>query len=154
MAKKPEYPPVSFYFWVKFEGIPGLAENSGDAYFQEVSGLSREFQLEQSAPGGQNENAFTFPTTVKYPNLVLKRGLFKDSGVLKWIDKTMSDPGRNVTTCTVMVSLLNPQGEPLLSFNLENVFPLKWSLDSFNAQESKIAVETMEFYYKKFTIQF
>lgn len=154
MAKKTEYPPVSFYFQVHFEGIPGLAPNDGDAYFQEVSGLSREFQLEQSTAGGTNDNNFTFPTTVRYPNLVLKRGLFKSSGVLKWVDRIMDDPNRQITPCTALVSLLNPNGEPLMSFNFENVFPLKWSLDGFNAQESKIAVETMEFYYKKFKIIF
>lgn len=147
-------PPVSFYFWVKFEGIPGLAENDGDAYFQEVNGIAREFQLQERTSGGNNDNTFKLPTIVKYPNLVLKRGLFKDSGVLRWIDNIMSNPSREVPPCTVMVSLLNPDGEPLISFNLENVFPLKWSLDGFNAQESRIAVETMEFYYKKFTIQF
>jgi phage tail-like protein len=148
MADQNYYPPVSFLFKVEFEGIPGLKDR--DAYFQEVSGLSQEFEVETNKVGGKNANESKIPLRAKYPNLVLKRGVFKDSGILKWIIDAMET--LNVTPCSVIVKLLNENQEPLMTFNCEGVIPMKWSLDGFNAQESKIAVETIELHYNKFKL--
>jgi phage tail-like protein len=149
MADQNYYPPVSFLFKVEFEGIPDLKDR--DAYFQEVSGLSQEFEFEENKQGGDNSNPDKVPKGVKYPSLVLKRGVFKDSGVLKWIMDAMDEP-LSVKPCSVIVKLLNENQEPLMTFNFEQVIPMKWSLDGFNAQESKIAVETIELHYKKFKL--
>ena len=40
MAIATYYPPVSFHFRVEFQDIPGI--KTQDAFFQEVTGLSRE----------------------------------------------------------------------------------------------------------------
>jgi len=72
------YPPVSFHFKVEFQGIDGLKNQ--DAFFQEVTGLTRELESEQLKSGGENRFTFKLPTRGQYPNLVLKKGLFVDSG--------------------------------------------------------------------------
>lgn len=142
------YPPVSFHFRVEFQGLPGLKNQ--DAFFQEVTGLSRDLETEQLREGGRNDVTHQLPTRTKYPNLVLKRGLFVDSGLGSWVNDAMEH--LDIKPCTVLVQLLNENHTPLLTYRCEGAYPLKWSIDGFNAQDSKILVETMELYYQHFKI--
>jgi phage tail-like protein len=148
MASAVYYPPVSFHFKVEFLGIPGLKQQ--DAYFQDVTGLSRDLETEQVKSGGENRFTLKLPTKAQYPNLVLKRGLFLDSAILKWVDDAMLH--LDINTVTVLVKLLNEKGSPLQTYKCVNAWPQKWSVANFNAEESKIAVETMELVYQYFTI--
>jgi len=142
------YPPVSFHFRVEFQGIPGLRQQ--DAFFQEVSGLSRELETEPVKSGGENRFTFKLPSRGSYPNLVLKKGLFLDSGILSWVDDAILH--LDIKPVTVLVTLLNEKHEPLQSYKCINAWPQKWSVGDFNAQESRILVETMELVYQYFTI--
>ena len=72
------YPPVSFFFKVKFEQF------KDDTQFQSVSGLSMEMQTERLKEGGENRFEHVLPTRTKYNPLVLKRGLIKDSQLIDW----------------------------------------------------------------------
>ncbi len=142
------YPPVGFHFKVEFQGIPGL--KSQDAFFQEVTGLSRELEVETIKSGGENRFSYKLPTRGQYPNLVLKRGLFLDSGILGWVNDAIVN--LDISPATVLVTLLNEKHQPLQTYQCVNAWPQKWSVDAFNAQESKIVVETMELVYQYFTI--
>lgn len=142
------YPPVSFHFRVEFQGIDGLKNQ--DAFFQEVTGLTRELESEQLKSGGENRFTFKLPTRGQYPNLVLKKGLFVDSGLTSWVDDAILN--LDIRPVTVIVSLLNEQHEPLQSYKCVNAYPQKWSLGDFNAEESRLVIETLELYYQYFTI--
>ncbi len=144
-----QYPPVGFHFRVEFQGLPGNLPVQ-DAAFQEVTGLSRELETEQVKSGGENRFTFKLPTRGQYPNLVLKRGLFTDSGILPWVNAAILD--LDITPVNVLVTLLNEQHEPLQTYQCVNAWPQKWSIADFNAQESRIVVESMELVYQYFTI--
>ena len=148
MASRTYYPPVGFHFRVEFQGIPGL--QGQDAFFQEVTGLSRELETESIKSGGENRFTFKLPTRGQYPNLVLKRGLFRDSAIISWANDAILN--LDIKPATVIVTLLNEQHEPLQSYQCVNAWPQKWSIADFNAQESRILVETMELFYQYFTI--
>lgn len=148
MATATHYPPVSFHFRVAFQGVPGLQRQ--DAFFQEVTGLSRELETESLKSGGENRFTFKLPTRAQYPSLVLKRGLFLDSGILNWVNDAIYN--LDIKPVTVLVALLNDRHEPLQTYQCVNAWPQKWSVADFNAQESKILVETMELAYQYFTI--
>jgi len=148
MAISTYYPPVSFHFRVEFQDIPGI--KSQDAFFQEVTGLSRELETEPVKSGGENRFTFKLPTRAQYPNLVLKRGLFLDSGISSWVNDAILN--LEIKPATVIVTLLNDKREPLQSYKCVNAWPQKWSVADFNAQESRILVETMELFYQYFTI--
>src|SRR5215470_13745370 len=76
------YPPWGFYYSVEFVlGTPPVAD---DARFQTVSGLSVEYDYENFKEGGENRFEHKLPVRTKYADLVLKRGMLKDSGVIKW----------------------------------------------------------------------
>jgi phage tail-like protein len=149
MALDTFYPPVGFHFKVEFEGVPGQLSKQ-DAFFQEVTGLSRELETEPVKSGGENRFTFKLPTRGQYPNLVLKRGLFVDSGIAGWVNSAILD--LDIAPVTVFVTLLNEQHEPLQTYKCVNAWPQKWSVADLNAQESRIVVETMELVYQYFTI--
>lgn len=144
----PYYPPVGFHFRVEFQGIPGI--QAQDAFFQEVSGLSRELETEIIKSGGENRFSYALPLRAKYPNLVLKRGVFLDSAILKWVDDAILH--FDIRPVTVMVTLLNEHHEPLQSYQCVNAWPQKWSVAGFDAQKSEILIENMELVYHYFNI--
>lgn len=148
MAASVYYPPVGFYFRVEFQGIPGLQRQ--DAFFQEVTGLSRELESESVKSGGENRFTFKLPTRAQYPNLVLKRGLFTNSSIIRWVNDAILH--LDIKPVTVLVTLLNDKHEPLQTYQCVNAWPQKWSVADLNAQESRIVVETMELVYQYFTI--
>ena len=139
------YPPVGFHFKVVFGGF----DDDLDVRFQEVAGLSAEVGLETLEEGGENRFTHNLPSRTKFTNLVLKRGLVADSGLVTWIRDAVENLDFKPVNLTV--SLLNRNHEPLTTWNLVNAYPVKWSVGDFKAQENALAVETLEIAYHYFT---
>ncbi|MEW6346955.1 MAG: phage tail protein [Pseudomonadota bacterium] len=143
------YPPVSFYFTLAFQGISG----ADDAAFMEASGMDAEFTVTEIKEGGENRFTHRVPERAKYGNLVLKRGMVTASSSLAtWCRRILeSDLSGQITPRSVQLSLLDHNANPLMTWNFVNAWPVKWSVASFNAQENKLAMETLEFSYNYFT---
>ena len=139
------YPPLGFHFRVEFGNI------EGEFQFQSVGGLSVELETEQIAEGGENRFKHKLPVRTKYPNLVLKRGVLVNSELIKWCRKAVED--YDITPVNVTISLLNEEHEPLLTWNVVHAYPVKWAVADFNAEESKIVIETIELAYNHFNIK-
>ena len=143
----PEFPPVGFHFRVEF-GLSGVAD--GDSRFQEVSGINTELGSEELQEGGENRFIHRLPNPPKYANLVLKRGLFVDSGLIQWcrdaLENFLFDP------TTVNVTLLNEKHEPLgCTYSFVRAWPVKWAVSDFKAQDNALVIETLELSYSYFT---
>ena len=142
------FPPVGFHFEVNFSGI---SEDSKDYRFQSVSGLSVDIETEEFAEGGENRFKHKLPVRTKFPNLVLKRGMLVGSEVISWcrnaIENFVFEPAENIT-----VKLLDEKHEPLVTWNIVHVYPVKWTVEDFNAEESKVVIESIELAYNYFTI--
>lgn len=141
------YPPVSFHYIVSFEGIGG---KTIDTQFQSVSGLSVHIETESVREGGENRFTHILPKHATYGDLVLKRGLAKDSGLIHWFEETFET--MSVKPVTVNISLLNEEHQPLISWNVVHAWPKKWSLSDLDAQQNAIAIETLELTYRTFSI--
>ncbi len=141
------YPPVGFHFKVEFD-LSGISEN--DFRFQEVSGISTELETESIKEGGENRFLHHLPIRAKYNDLVLKRGLLSDSTLLEWCKDAIEN--LSISPTNVWVTLLNEQQEPLQTYSFVNAWPKKWSISDFNAQESRLVVETLELSYQYFKI--
>lgn len=149
----PEYNiPLGFRFEVKFS-FPENGNTQGnqlknDIAFQEVTGLTAELGIETLEEGGENMFTHRLPTRAKYENLVLKRGMFKDSELITWFN----DAVLNFTfkTANVTVVLLNEKRKPLEAWNFKNVWPVKWSISDLKAQENALVIETLELAYSSF----
>lgn len=141
------YPPIGFHFMVEFSGI---STKKNDHQFQSVSGLSVDLNTEEIAEGGENRFKHKIPGRTNYPNLVLKRGLLLDSGVIEWCRKALEY--YEFQPISLTVKLLNEKHEPLLSWNIVHAYPVKWNVGDFNAEENKLVIESLELSYNYFKI--
>ena len=142
------YPPTSFSFVVN-----GVSNLEGiDSQFQSVSGLSSEIETESYTEGGENRFTHQLPKGVKYPNLVLKRGLIVNSGLITWCRDAMEN--FSFESRDLIISLYGgpKSSAPLMVWNVVGAYPVKWDVSEFNAEENKLAIETVELKYKYYTI--
>lgn len=163
------YPPVGFFFEVSFQGTfkdatgatTNLAKETVETRFQSVSGLSVDLQTETLKEGGEQRFEHILPVRAKYNPLVLKRGLVKDSKMIQWCMDAIVN--FDIQPMDLLVHLLHvkrpdekqlPQGiEPLITWNVVNAWPKKWSISDFNAEQNSIAVESLELNYNYFKIK-
>jgi phage tail-like protein len=141
------YPPVGFLFRVDFD-LAGTMVN--DSRFQDVSGINVQLETTTVKEGGENRFVHTLPQRAKYPNLVLKRGLLSDSTLFEWCKDAIEN--LDIQPTTVWVTLMNEEQEPLQTYQFINAWPQKWSVSSFNAEESKVVIESLELVYQYFRI--
>lgn len=141
------YPPVGFHFMVEFSEI---STQKNDHQFQSVTGLNVDLDTEEIAEGGENRFKHKIPVRTKYPNLVLKRGLLIDSGMIEWCRKALEDFEFQPVNLTV--KLLDEKHEPLISWNIVHAYPVKWDVGEFNAEESKLVIESLELSYNYFKV--
>ncbi|MBN3584706.1 phage tail protein [Algoriphagus aestuarii] len=140
------YPPTGFHFLVRFEGLLLKYPAMPDFGFQEVSGLSVEIGVEEYAEGGENRFKHRMPNPVSYPNLVLKRGMAVSSQIAKWFKDSVE--GFEFEAQDITVILLSPEKLPLQAWNFVNAWPVKWSIEGFNAMENTMMIENIEFAYQ------
>jgi phage tail-like protein len=148
------YPPGAFYFSVQVLGsATPLALLTGvDASFQEVSGITAEFGVEEVAEGGENRFVHHLPRQAKYPNLSLKRGIVTRSSLLaEWAGQTIgSRLSLPIITQNILVMLLGESGLPLIAWAFVNAYPVKWDVAALDSQDNKILTETLELSYNYF----
>ncbi len=141
------YPPVGFHFKVEFQDSKGKIKIN-DYQFQSVSGLSVDLETEEIAEGGENRFKHKIPVRTKYPNLVLKRGLLIDSDLIEWCRQAIENFEIKPINLTVM--LLDEKHQPLITWNVNHAYPVKWVVEDFNAEENKLVIESLELTYNYF----
>lgn len=141
------YPPPVFHFKVEFLDIQASGD---DILFQSVSGLNVSLETESIKEGGENRFEHTIPTRSKYTDLVLKRGVLTDSGVIKWCRQAIEQ--FEIKPATVLVILLNENHEPLIEWKLFHAWPKKWSVADLDSGQNSVLIETIELNYNFFTV--
>jgi hypothetical protein len=101
--------------------------------FSEVSGLVVEVETEDYQEGGVNDYVHKLPKGIKYPNLVLKRGITDSDELWKWHED---------------VVLLDSEGNVKRTWTFEDVYPIKWTGPDFKADNSTVAIESLELVHK------
>jgi phage tail-like protein len=120
-----------------------MVELPGDAKlgrFRECTGLAAEIECKDYHEGGVNDYVHKLPTRMKYPNLVLKRGVTFEDALLKWLWSVQ----RKLERGDVKVSLMGPDGKAVRFWVFSNAFPVKWTGPNLNAGSNQIATETLE----------
>ena len=145
-------PPVGFRFKVEFDGIDGVIDN--DVLFQEVNGLTMEIETEEIKDGANPTLAYKFPKKVKYPNLILKRGMLVGSGLISFFNDAVNSYFNvfnfDSSTCDITISLLNEADNPLVTWTVYNAFPVKWTTSDLKAAGNEVVIESIEFSYQRF----
>lgn len=143
------YPPTSFSFIVN-----GISTLEGiDSQFQSVSGLSSEIETEEYIEGGENRFKHQLPTRTKYNNLILRRGMIQNSELIEWCKKSIVNLDFQLKDLIVTLNGGKESSAPLMVWKVIGAYPVKWEISEFNAEENKLAIETVELKYKYFTIE-
>ncbi len=151
MSDNPWNIPLSFYFLVTFQNTNGVMFN---ASFREVEGLGWTLNMEDKETS--NGVKLKMPKSLSFSDLVLKCPLAPLSTEFSgWIDacvKKMSDPSSSgpilqTEACNVVVKLLDRGGKPWAVWSFGHAYPCKYSLGSFNAESSALAIETVTLVY-------
>jgi phage tail-like protein len=117
--------------------------------FAHCHGLSAEYEIEEYAEGGQNAFVHKLRGRMRYPNLVLSRGITHESGLMDWFLQTKQAGERG----NISVSLLGPDGKPVRRWGFEGAFPVRWEGPVLNARSHTAATETLEIAHRGFVIQ-
>ncbi len=108
-------------------------------WFSEASGLSAEYEVVEHQEGGA-----PVPTKLrgrlKYPNLVLKRGVVADDALLAWFTTVQGVGARP----SVSLEMLDPTGKPTRRWTFREAVPVKWTGPTLAAGGSTAATETLE----------
>lgn len=145
--------PLGFHFKVEFSGGPngddlGISAEGHDVRFQEVTGLTAEVGIENYDEGGENRFSHRLPTRSKFNNLVLKRGMLRDTKLKEWFEDALLNFDFKPINATV--KLLNQDNEVLESWEFHSVWPVKWAVSDFKATENALVIETVELAYQYF----
>jgi phage tail-like protein len=116
--------------------LPGLSIGR----FRECTGIAVEVETKDYMEGGSNEYVHKLPTRIKYPNVVLKRGVTHEDALLKWFwESRFSVQRRDMT-----ISLMGPGAKLVRTWAFLNAYPVKWTGPNLNAGSNQIATETLE----------
>ena len=122
--------------------------------FMEVSGLSAEIDVTTITEGGQNQYELKRPGRMKWPNIVLKRGITDTDELNGWFLRSsgtgFSGKSDRITRSTGALSLLRPDGNILRTWEFDGAFPVKWTGPSFTTSGSDVATEQLEIAHNGF----
>jgi len=117
-----------------------LDDDTDIGYFSECTGLAVEYEVMEYQEGGENRFTHKLRGRIKYPNLVLKRGITYEQNLLKWFFQTTEWNKRGGIT----LSLLGADGKAVRTWGFSNAVPVKWQGPNLNASSNNAAVETLE----------
>jgi len=116
-------------------------DNVASASFKSVSGLAAEAEVIEYREGGDLSSSRKLPGRVRYPNVTLKRGLTTSPDLWDWW-QTVRDGA--VERRTVVITLLNDAGEPVLRWRLREAWIAKIEASDLDAEGNEVAIETIE----------
>jgi phage tail-like protein len=89
-------------------------------------------------PGNQ---LWVLPGSSKYENIKLSRAACADSEIVKlWLAATTMNPAPT----SGAIALVDWIGLPVVQWNMNQCYPVAWSIVDFDADQGKPAIETLE----------
>ncbi|MFA6923680.1 MAG: phage tail protein [Bacteroidales bacterium] len=138
------YPIPVFHFQVSWGGT--------SLGFSEVSGLTQEIQAIEYREGtSPTYSSMKMPGLRKYNNIVLKRGINKgDNEFFAWLNTVKLN---KIERRDVIISLLNENHEPVMTWKVHNAFPVKVEGPGLKATGNEVAIESMELAHEGVTVE-
>jgi phage tail-like protein len=115
--------------------------------FTEVSGLAVTIEVEDVPEGGQNAYTHKLLGRMKWPNLVLKRGITDTNALFEWLMECSGEgfaKQNKVIGRSGKVSVLSAAGKAVRTWEFENAKPVRWSGPKLAASSRDLAVEELE----------
>jgi len=108
-----------------------------------------EWETEEVKEGGLNVYTHQLPVRRKGARITLKNGVGKSS-LLEWYLQTMREQFKRKP---VTVSLLDARQQKIITWELADAYPVKWTGPQLKADENAIAIQTVEFVGGELTIE-
>lgn len=139
-----DYPIPVFHFQAEWGGT-----NLG---FAEVSGLNIETQLIEYRDGlSPTYSPIKMTGIPKYGNITLKRGILpNDNEFFTWLNTTSLN---KVERRDLIISLLNENHEPVMTWKAVNAFPVKIEGPGLKATGNEVAIESIEIAHEGLNIE-
>ncbi|MGS0754990.1 phage tail protein [Roseateles sp. GG27B] len=139
-----QYPLPVFHFTVQWGGTR--------IGFSEVSGLTQENQAIEYRDGSFPEySSIKMPGLRKFSNVTLKRGIVKaDNDFFKWLSTIKLN---QVERRDVVISLLNEEHTPVMTWKIHNAFPVKVEGPGLKASGNEVAIESIEMAHEGLELQ-
>lgn len=99
-----------------------------------------EWDVEEVKEGGLNTFIHQIPGRRKSARITLKNGVGKGD-MLDWFMDTM---GGEWTRKSVTVTLLDSKSDPVLVWELNAAYPIKWTGPALKSDTSAIAIQTLD----------
>ena len=127
-------PYQAFNFLVEIEGI--LAGG-----FSECSGVQVETETFDYREGGLNDYAHRFAGPTRYPPLILRHGLTQMDGLWNWHQDVIQG---KISRKSGTIYLLDKMRIPVIYWNFNEAFPVKYTGPDFRADTASVAFEAVE----------
>ena len=108
--------------------------------FAQCTGLGVEYDVLEYAEGGNNEYVHQLRGRIRYPNVVLGRGITYEDELLRWLF-TSEQPSQRPT---VTITMNDSTGQPVRHFALSAALPVRWTGPSAEMGFGSAATETLE----------
>jgi phage tail-like protein len=142
MSELKSDPAVTVCFKVKIDGKDLGA-------FTGCDGLGVEVTIEQREEGGNNSFIHQLPGRVKYTNIKLTRPVNTDTRLIaEWFASMTT----GVTRTTAEIVAMTGDGNPVITYSLHGVFPVRWTGPSLSVDSPKVATETLELAHHGFQV--
>ncbi len=138
------YPMPRFFFRVTWEGA--------EIAFSEVTGLNVETDLIEYRHGNNKEfHKVKMPGMQKFPNITMKRGVFKNrNDFFDWWNTVSLN---TIKRMTIVVTLQDETDKPVVTWNIKNAWPIKVTSPDLKSDASEVAVESIEVVHEGITIK-
>ena len=125
-------------------------EGERQAAFTECTLPTLEFDVEEIKEGGLNTHTHQLPGRRKGARISLKNGVGKGK-LLSWYLEGFE---KAVTRKPLTITLLNAQFQPLIVWNIQESYPIKWSGPQLKSDDNAIAIQTLELVCGDITVSF
>jgi phage tail-like protein len=128
-------------------GLSSSGDQLGDGAFQECSGLEVEMDVAELLEGGANDRVVRRVGRAKYPNVVLKRGMFYSGGQVStelwtWIQSIVSGV-RPVSRYDGMIEVMGVADDVVARWQFDRGLPAKIRGPELNGKTGEIAIEEL-----------
>jgi phage tail-like protein len=119
------------------------------AGFQEVTGLGATLEVVNYAEGGRNDSVRQLPLRHSWNRVTLKRGVVRDKVLWTWYQTGLNDSIGARRDGAII--LLDTAGLPAMSWAFHGGLAAKWSGPDLHAEQSAVAIESLEIAHEGLT---
>lgn len=134
---------TAFRFLVMIDGSPMGA-------FTECALPNIEWEVEEIKEGGLNTYIHQLPSRRKSTKITLKNGIGVTQALLDWYTQSMNE---SITRRKITIQLLDSKLNAIVTYEIENAYPLKWTGPQLKSDDNSVAIQSLELACGEITVQ-